>query len=89
MTIPNIGMPISSIADKLTYEKSVNGFALYKTTSANYCSVFNIRMDYVGIVIVSAKRYHRSAPSGTAVALEVVPSVSLEAVPKKVGFAHL
>lgn len=51
----SIGMPISSIADKLTYEKSVNGFALYKTTSANYCSVFNIRMDYVGIVVKDGK----------------------------------
>ena len=31
----SIGMPISSIVDKLTYERTVNGFTLYKTTSAN------------------------------------------------------
>ena len=37
----SIGMPISSIADELTYENSVNGFTLYKTTAASYCSVFN------------------------------------------------
>lgn len=51
----SIGMPISSIADKLTYERSVNGFTLYKTTSAYYCSVFNIKMDYVGIVAKDGK----------------------------------
>ena len=46
----SIGMPISSIADELTYENSVNGFILYKTTAANYCSVFNVRMDFVRVV---------------------------------------
>lgn len=46
----SIGMPINSIADKLTYERSVNGFALYKTTNPNYCSVFNVRMDFVRVV---------------------------------------
>ena len=51
----SIGMPISSIADELTYERTVNGFALYKTTNAYYCSVFNVKMDYVGVVVKDGK----------------------------------
>ena len=51
----SIGMPISSIADRLAYERTVNGFTLYKTTSANYCSVFNVKMDYVRIVVKDGK----------------------------------
>lgn len=51
----SIGMPISSIADKLTYERSVNGFTLYKTTSAHYCSVFTIKMDYVRVASKDGK----------------------------------
>ena len=51
----SIGMPISSIADELAYERTVNGFTLYKTTSAYYCSVFNVKMDYVGIVAKDGK----------------------------------
>ena len=51
----SIGMPIHSIADKLTYERSVNGFTLYKITSANYCSVFNVRMDFVRVVAKKGK----------------------------------
>ena len=51
----SIGMPIHSIADKLTYERSVNGFTLYKITSANYCSVFNVRMDFVRVVAKDGK----------------------------------
>ena len=45
----SIGMSISSIADELTYDRTVNGFTLYKTTSANYCSVFNVKMDFDSI----------------------------------------
>ncbi|MBQ2882416.1 MAG: hypothetical protein IJE43_01375, partial [Alphaproteobacteria bacterium] len=30
----SIGMPISSIVDKLTYERTVNGFTLYTTTNS-------------------------------------------------------
>ena len=51
----SIGMPINSIADKLVYERSVNGFTLYKITSANYCSVFNVRMDFVRVVAKDGK----------------------------------
>ena len=51
----SIGMPIHSIADKLTYERSVNGFTLYKIMSANYCSVFNVRMDFVRVVAKDGK----------------------------------
>lgn len=51
----SIGMPISSIADELTYDRTVNGFTLYKTKSANYCSVFNVKMDFVGIVVKEGK----------------------------------
>ena len=46
----SIGMPISLIVDELTYERIVNGFTLYRTTAANYCSVFNVRMDFVRVV---------------------------------------
>ena len=53
----SIGMPISSIVDELTYERTVNGFTLYKTTSANYCSIFNVRMDFVRIVAKAGKVY--------------------------------
>lgn len=51
----SIGMPASSIVDKLAYERSVNGFTLYKTTSTNYCSVFNVKMDYVRVAIKDGK----------------------------------
>ena len=51
----SIGMPISSIANKLTYERSVNGFTLYKTTNSYYCSVFNIKMDYVRVAVKDGK----------------------------------
>ena len=53
----SIGMSISSIADELTYDRTVNGFTLYKTTSANYCSVFNVKMDFVVIVVKEGKVY--------------------------------
>ena len=46
----SIGMPISSIVDELTYERTVNDFTFYRTTAANYCSVFNVRMDFVRVV---------------------------------------
>ncbi|MBQ2886977.1 MAG: hypothetical protein IJE43_24965 [Alphaproteobacteria bacterium] len=51
----SIGMPISSIADELTYENSVNGFTLYQTTAASYCSVFNVRMNFVRVVAKNGK----------------------------------
>ena len=51
----SIGMSISSIAVELTYDRTVNGFTLYKTTSANYCSVFNVKMDFVVIVVKEGK----------------------------------
>ena len=35
----SIGMPISSIVDKLTYERTVNGFTLYTTTNSYYVRV--------------------------------------------------
>lgn len=51
----SIGMPISSIIDKLTYERTVNGFTLYTTTNSYYCSVFNIKMDYVRVAVKNGK----------------------------------
>ena len=46
----SIGMSISSIVDELTYERTVNDFTLYRTTSPNYSSKFNVRMDFVRVV---------------------------------------
>ncbi len=51
----SIGTPISSIVDKLTYERTVNGFTLYTTTNSYYCSVFNIKMDYVRVAVKNGK----------------------------------
>lgn len=53
----SIGMPISSIADELTYDRTINGFTLYKTMSSSYCSVFNVKMDYVRVVAKDGKVY--------------------------------
>ena len=53
----SIGMPISLIVDELTYERIVNGFTLYRTTAANYCSVFNVRMNFVRVVAKEGKVY--------------------------------
>lgn len=51
----SIGMPISSIVDKLTYERTVDEFTLYTTTNSYYCSVFNIKMDYVRVAVKNGK----------------------------------
>lgn len=51
----SIGMPISSIIDKLTYERTVNGFTLYTTRNSYYCSLFNIKMDYVRVAVKNGK----------------------------------
>lgn len=51
----SIGMPISSIVDKLTYERTVDGFTLYTTRNSYYCSVFNIKMDYVRVAVKNGK----------------------------------
>lgn len=42
-----IGMPISEISNKLSFEKSSNGYSIYKVTDAYYYSIFNVTMNYV------------------------------------------
>ena len=39
-----IGMPISEISNKLSFEKSSNGYSIYKVTDAYYYSIFNYEL---------------------------------------------
>lgn len=48
-----IGMSISEISNKLRYEKTVNGYSIYKVIDTNYYSVFNVRLNYVRVVALS------------------------------------
>lgn len=50
-----IGMPISELTGKLSFEKSTNGFSIYKVTDNNYYSVFNISMNYVRVIALNGK----------------------------------
>ena len=50
-----IGMPISELTGKLSFEKSTNGFSIYKVTDNNYYSVFNISMNYVRVIVLNGK----------------------------------
>lgn len=52
-----IGMSIhdNSLSGKLSYEKSINGYVIYKITDSYYYSVFNIKMNYVRIITKNHK----------------------------------
>lgn len=50
-----IGMPISEISGKLSFEKSSNGYSIYKVTDSYYYSVFNISMNYVRVIGLNGK----------------------------------
>lgn len=50
-----IGMPISNISNKMTFERVVNGYSIYKLTERSYYSVFNIPMNYVRIIELNGK----------------------------------
>lgn len=50
-----IGMPISEISNKLSFENSSNGYSIYKVTDSYYYSVFNVTMNYVRIIGLNGK----------------------------------
>lgn len=50
-----IGMSISEISDKLSFEKSSNGYSIYKVTDSYYHSVFNVTMNYVRVIGLNGK----------------------------------
>lgn len=50
-----IGMPISEISNKLSFEKSSNGYSIYKVTDAYYYSIFNVTMNYVRVIGLNGK----------------------------------
>lgn len=52
-----IGMPISEISDKLSFERETNGYDVYKVIDASYYSVFNIAMNYVRVIGLNEKVY--------------------------------
>ena len=48
-------MSISEISDKLSFEKSSNGYSIYKVTDSYYHSVFNVTMNYVRVIGLNGK----------------------------------
>lgn len=52
-----IGMPIQSIANKLTFNSVVNGDTMYDLTDSQYYSVFGISMNYARVVVRNGKVY--------------------------------
>lgn len=50
-----IGMPISEIFNKLSFEKSSNGYSIYRVTDTYYHSVFNVTMNYVRVIGLKGK----------------------------------
>lgn len=50
-----IGMPISELSKKLSFEKINNGYSIYKVTDNYYYSVFNISMNYVRVIALNGK----------------------------------
>ncbi|WP_300704546.1 hypothetical protein [Bacteroides sp.] len=50
-----IGMPISEISNKLSFENSSNGYSIYKVTDTYYHSVFNVTMNYVRVIGLNGK----------------------------------
>ena len=52
-----IGMPIQSIANKLTFNSVVNGDTMYDLTDSQYYSVFGISMNHARVVVRNGKVY--------------------------------
>lgn len=52
-----IGMPIHSIANKLSFNSVVNGDTMYDLTDSQYYSVFGISMSHARIVVRNSKVY--------------------------------
>ena len=52
-----IGMPIHSIANKLSFNSVVNGDTMYDLTDSQYYSVFGISMNHARIVVKNGKVY--------------------------------
>ena len=50
-----IGMPISEISDKLSFERETNGYDVYRVTDKFYYSVFGVAMNYVRVVELDEK----------------------------------
>lgn len=50
-----IGMPISEISNKLSFERSTNGYSVYRVTDNYYYSVFNVDMNYVRVIGLNGK----------------------------------
>lgn len=52
-----IGMPIQSIANKLSFDSVVNGDTMYNLTDSQYYSVFGISMNHARVVVRNQKVY--------------------------------
>ena len=52
-----IGMPINSIANKLSFDSVVNGDTMYNLTDSQYYSVFGISMNHARVVVRNGKVY--------------------------------
>lgn len=52
-----IGMPIHSIANKLSFDSVVNGDTMYNLTDSQYYSVFGISMNHARVVVRNQKVY--------------------------------
>ncbi len=50
-----IGMQISDISSKLSFEQSSNGYSIYKVTDSYYYSIFNVAMNYVRVIGLNGK----------------------------------
>lgn len=52
-----IGMPIHSIANKLSFNSVVNGDTMYDLTDSQYYSVFGVSMNHARVVVRNGKIY--------------------------------
>ena len=52
-----IGMPINSIANKLSFNSVVNGNTMYNLTDSQYYSVFGVSMNQARVVVRNGKVY--------------------------------
>ena len=52
-----IGMPIHSIANKLSFNSVVNGDTMYDLTDSQYYSVFGVSMNHARVVVRNGKVY--------------------------------
>ena len=52
-----IGMPIQSIANKLSFNSVVNGDTMYDLTDSQYYSVFGVSMNHARVVVRNGKVY--------------------------------